>query len=59
MSSGLEGVDLKYPPMDIKAFTIFKVVKKFCPFILNSQTNVIVPYLVMRNLLVQKELGEK
>ena len=45
--------------MDKQAFTIFKSVKHFRPYLLKSHTKVIVPYSAVRNLLVQKDLGEK
>lgn len=52
MSSGFEWVELKYPPVYKQAFSIFKLVKHFQPFILKSHTRVIVPYPTVRNLLV-------
>ena len=59
MSSAFKGAELNYPAMDQWAYTVFKAVKHFWPYLLKSRTKVIVPYLVVRNLLVQKELGEK
>jgi hypothetical protein len=59
MSSVFKGAELNYPAMDQWAYTVFKAVKHFWPYLLKSRTKVIVPYLVVRNLLVQKELGEK
>ena len=32
--------------------------KHFCPYLLKSQTKIIVPYPAIRNFFVQKELGE-
>ena len=58
-SSGLNGAELKYPEVDKQAFAIFKSVKHFQPYLLKSHTKVVVPYSVVRNLLVQKDLGEK
>jgi hypothetical protein len=45
--------------VDKQAFVVFKAVKHFRPYLLKSKTKVIVPYTTVRNLLVQKELGEK
>jgi hypothetical protein len=59
MSSGLQGVELDYPEVDKQAYVVFKVVKHFRPYLIKSKTKVIVPYPAVRNLLVQKDLGEK
>jgi hypothetical protein len=59
MSFGLQGAELNYPEVDKQAYVVFKVVKHFRPFFLKSKTKVIVPYPVVRNLLVQKDLAEK
>jgi hypothetical protein len=59
MSSGLQGVEINYPEVDKHAYAVFKVVKHFRPFLLKSKTKVIVPYLAVRNLLVQRDLAEK
>ena len=59
MSSNFKGVELHYHEVDKQAFAIFKAVKHFCPYLLKSKTKVIVPYSSVRNLLVQKDLGEK
>lgn len=58
MSSKLDEAQLKYLEVDKQECTNFKVVKHFLPYLLKSQTKVIVAYTVVRNLLVQKELGE-
>ena len=58
-SSGLNGADLNYPEVDKQAFAVFKSVKHFRPYLLKSHTKVIVPYSAVRNILVQKDLGEK
>jgi hypothetical protein len=50
---------LNYPAIDQQAYAVFKAVKHFWSYLLKSRTKVIVPYLTVRNLLVQKELGEK
>jgi hypothetical protein len=44
---------LNYPEVDKKAYVVFKVVKHFRPYLIKSKTKVIVPYPVVRNLLVQ------
>ena len=49
MSVGLEEAQLKYPEVDKQAFTVFKAVKHFRPYLLKSQTKVIVPYPAVRN----------
>ena len=59
MSSNFKGVELNYHEVDKKDFSIFKAVKHFLPYLLKSRTKVIVPYPLARNLLVQKDLGEK
>jgi hypothetical protein len=59
MRSAFKGTEINYPAVDWKAYTVFKAVKHFWSYLLKSRTKVIVPYPVVRNLLVQKELGEK
>ena len=59
MSSNLKGSELNYHEVDKQTFAVFKVVKHFCPYLLKSKTKVIVPFSAVRNLLVQKDLGEK
>jgi hypothetical protein len=59
MSSAFKGVELNYPAIDRKDYAVFKEVKHFRSYLLKSRTKVIVPYPAVRNLLVQKELGEK
>jgi hypothetical protein len=59
MSSAFKGVELNYPAIDQQAYAVFKAVKHFRSYLLKSRTKVIVPYPAVRNLLVQKELGEK
>ena len=58
-SSGLNGAELNYREVDKQAFAVFKSVKHFRPYLLKSHTKVVVPYSAVRNLLVQKDLGEK
>ena len=59
MSSTFKGVELNYLAVDKQAYFVFKAVKHFRSYLLKSRTKVIVPYPPVRNLLVQKELGEK
>jgi hypothetical protein len=59
MSSAFKGAELNYPAVDRQAYAVFKAVKHFRSYLLKSRTKVIVPYPAVRNLLVQKELGEK
>ena len=59
MSSSFKGVELNYPTVDRQAYIVFKAVKHFRSYLLKSRMKVIVPYPAVRNLLVQKELGEK
>jgi hypothetical protein len=59
MIFGLQGEELDYPEVDKQAYVVFKVVKHFRPYLIKSKTKVIVPYPTVRNLLVQKDLGEK
>ena len=59
MSTGLQGAELNYLAVDKQAYTIFKVVKQFRPYILKNQTKVVVPHPAVRSLFVQKELGER
>jgi hypothetical protein len=50
---------MNYPEVDKHTYAVFKVVKHFHPFLLKYKTKVIVPYPIVRNLLVQKDLVEK
>jgi hypothetical protein len=59
MSSTFKGDELNYLVVVWQAYAVFKVVKHFQSYLLKSRTKVIVPYPVVRNLLVKKELGEK
>ena len=58
MSAWLDGPQLKYPKVDKQVYIVFKAMKHFWPYLLKSQTKIIVPYRAARNLFVQKELGE-
>jgi hypothetical protein len=59
MSSAFKGAKINYLVVDRQAYAIFKVVKHFRSYLLKLRTKIIVPYPAVRNLLVQKELGEK
>ena len=59
MITGLQGAELNYPANDKQAYVVFKAVKQFRTYILKNRTKVIVPYLAVRSLLIQKELGER
>jgi hypothetical protein len=59
MSSTFKGAELNYPTVYQQAYVVFKEVKHFWSYLLKSRTKFIVPYPTVRNLLVQKELGEK
>jgi hypothetical protein len=59
MSLSFKGEELNYPAVDQQAYVVFNVVKHFRSYLLKSRKKIIVPYPVVRNLLVQKELGEK
>ena len=59
MSSNLKGAEPNYHKVDKHDFSVFKEVKHFHPYLLKLKTKVIVPFFTIRNLLVQKDLGEK
>ena len=58
-SSNLQGVELNYSDMEKHAYVVFKAVKYFRPFLLKTHTKIIIPFPAVRNLLVQKDVGEK
>ena len=45
--------------MEKQDFAVFKALKHFRPFLLKTHTKIIVPYSVVRQLLIQWEVGEK
>ena len=59
MISTLKGGELNYTQVDRKYYIFYKYVNHFRPYLLNSKTKVIIPYVTIRNVLIQKELGEK
>eukprot|EP00253_Pinus_taeda_P034210 PITA_34210 len=58
-SSNLQGAELNYSEVEKQAFAVYKAVKHYRPFLLKSHTKVIVPFPAVRQLLIQRELGEK
>eukprot|EP00253_Pinus_taeda_P011268 PITA_11268 len=58
-SSNLQGAELNYSDVEKQAFAVFKAVKHYRPFLLKTHTKVIVPFSAVRQLLMQRELGEK
>lgn len=53
-SSILQRAELNYSNVEKQAYVVFKVIKYFRPFLLKTHTNIIVPFLAVRNFLVQK-----
>ena len=45
--------------MEKQAYAVFKSLKHFRPFLLKTHTKIIVPYSVVKKLLIQREVGEK
>ena len=58
-SSNLQGFELNYSDVEKQAFVVFKSIKHFRPFLLKTHTKNIVPFSAVRQLLIQKEVGEK
>lgn len=58
-SWNLQGAKFNYSEVEKQAFTVYKSIKHFRPFLLKAHTKVIVPFLVVRQLLIQWELGEE
>jgi len=58
-SSNLQGTELNYSDVEKQAYAVFKAIKYFRPFLLKTHTKIIVPFQAVRNLLVQKDVGEK
>ena len=59
MSSTLKEIELNYPKVDKQAYAIYKAIIHFKYYLYNSQTKVIVPYSIVINVLIQKDLGDK
>ena len=45
--------------MDKQAYGVYKFVYHLRPYLLNSKTKVIIPYVAIRNVLIQNKLGDK
>ena len=58
-SLNLQGAELNYSKVEKQAFAVYKAIKHYKPFHLKSHTKVIVYFSAVRQLLVQRELGEK
>eukprot|EP00253_Pinus_taeda_P018491 PITA_18491 len=58
-NSNLQGSELNYSDVEKQAYVVFKAIKYFRPFLLKTHTKIIVSFSAVRNLLVQKEVGEK
>ena len=58
-NSNLQGAELNYSEVEKQAFAVCKAIKHYRPFLLKAHTKVIVPFSAVRQLLVQRELGEK
>lgn len=58
-SSNLQGAQLNYSDIEKQAFVVYKAIKHYRFFLLKAHTKVIVPFPTVRQLLIQRELGEK
>eukprot|EP00253_Pinus_taeda_P024999 PITA_24999 len=54
-----QGAELNYLDVEKQAYVVFKSIKYFRPFLLKTHTKIIVSFPAVRNLLVQKDVGEK
>eukprot|EP00253_Pinus_taeda_P036090 PITA_36090 len=59
LSLNLQGAELNYSDVEKQAYAVFKAIKYFRPFFLKTHTKIIVSFPAVRNLLVQKDVGEK
>lgn len=59
MSYILKSHKMKYTMMEKHAFSLVKVVKQFCFYILNSHSIVLVPDTTIKSILTQQEFGTK
>ena len=53
-----KGPELNYTQVDKQDYTVYKFVKHSKPYLLKSMTKGIVTYTAVRNVLIQKELGD-
>eukprot|EP00253_Pinus_taeda_P005486 PITA_05486 len=58
-SSNFQGAELNYSEVEKQAFAVYKAIKHYRPFLLKAHIKVIVPFSAIRQLLIQRELGEK
>lgn len=58
-SSNLQGAELNYSAIEKQAFSVFKTLKHFRAFLLKTHTKIFLPYPAVRQLLIQREVGEK
>lgn len=58
-SYNLQGVELNYLAAEKQAYAVVKSLKHFRPFLLKTHTKIIIPYSAVRQLLIQREVGEK
>lgn len=58
-SSNLQDVELNYSDVEKQAYVVFKAIKYFRPFLLKTHTKIIIPFVAVRNILIQKDVGEK
>eukprot|EP00253_Pinus_taeda_P016674 PITA_16674 len=58
-SSNLQGAELNFSDIEKQAYVVLKEIKHFRPFLLKTHTKIIVPFPVVRNFLVPKDVGEK
>ena len=55
----MQGAELKYSEVEKQDFFVFKSIKHFRQILLKTHTKVIIPFFVVIQLLVQREVGEK
>lgn len=58
-SFNLQVDELNYSDVEKQAYSVFKSIKHFRPFLLKTHTKVIEPFPTVRNILVQRDVGEK
>lgn len=58
-SSNLQGFELNYLDVEKQVYVVFKTIKHIRPFPLKTHTKIIVPFPMVRNIFVQKYVGEK
>jgi hypothetical protein len=55
MSKSLQGSELKYKPMEKRAYAMVKGLAHFRPYFWNSHIVAYVPFLEVKDILAQKE----